>query len=165
MEPTCGYDGVVCRTYSRHLVTSEEQGVLPFVGQRPDEPLRQVVVDCIFTVILVSEDLCPKVVKVSHRTSHQVSVLRSAVGKHFVKLVSHLLLDVLRIFRVSEELYILRTEPLSFVAFLSVYGSIEEETVEDKVCKQIHCGMSASVKFFLLRVTIQSAQMIIALLT
>lgn len=156
---------MVCRAYARHLVTAEEQGVLPFVGQRLDEPLRKIVVDCIFTVILVSEDLCPKVVKVSHRTPHQVSVLRSAVGKHLVKLVSHLLLDVLRIFRVSEELYILRTEPLSFVAFLSVYGSIEEETVEDKVCKQIYCGMSASVKFFLLRVTIQSAQMIIALLT
>lgn len=92
-------------------------------------------------------------------------MLRSAVGKHLVKLVSHLLLDVLRIFRVSEELYILRTELLYFVAFLSVYGSIEEETVEDKVCKQIPCSMSASVKFFLLRVTIQSAQMIIALLT
>lgn len=70
MELTCGYDGVVCRTYARHLVTAEEQGVLPFVGQRPDEPLRQVVVDCIFPVILVSEDLRPEVVEVSHRAPH-----------------------------------------------------------------------------------------------
>ena len=98
MELTCGYDRVICRTYTRHLMTAEEQGVLPLIGQRSDEPLRKIVVDSIFTVILVSEDLRPEVVEVSHGTPHQVSVFRSAVGKHLVKLMSHQQLDVLRLF-------------------------------------------------------------------
>jgi len=32
MELASGYDGVVGCTYARHLVTAEEQGVLPFSG-------------------------------------------------------------------------------------------------------------------------------------
>lgn len=132
MELTGRYDGVVCRTYARHLMRAEEQRVLPFVCQRPDEPLRQVVVDCVFTVILVPEDLRPEVVEVSHGTSHQVSVPRCAVCKHLVKLVSHHLLDVLRILRVPEELYILRTELLPLVCLL--HGIKLTEPCEEEVC-------------------------------
>ena len=109
---------MVGRTHARHLVTAEEQRVLPFVCQRPDAPLGKAVVYRVVPIFSIKENPVPEVVEVTHRLLHQASAPWGVFGFHQVEQASHFDYYSRRFRGVPQVPYLFRTELFLFVSLL-----------------------------------------------
>lgn len=109
---------MVHRRNPRHLVTTEEQGVLALTSQRTDETLGYRVVNAVRTVMPVSKELSPESVHITKGFLHQLTARRVTVTLQGIQLAPKPDYDFLSGKAVAANLYLLRRELAALILSL-----------------------------------------------